>query len=76
MKLPEAIRKWKFIATDWNDENHILGDDTLFVGSEKEAFNRCKLLSDAWEEKNWFLCKTVMESQGIMWQGPGKQGGL
>jgi hypothetical protein len=77
MRLPEAIRKWRILAKDFDDIVHDLTEEILFVGTEKEVNNRADELSCAYEAKyDIFLSSIIIEACGIMWQGPGKLGGL
>jgi hypothetical protein len=75
MRLPNAIRKWKFLAYD-GDHCFYLGDDVCFVGTSKEVDARADILIDEYEREYGFIEAITLESQGIMWQGPGKDGGL
>jgi hypothetical protein len=78
IRFPDAIRKWKFIAEDFDDDNYIeLGGDVCFVGTTREANKRCEELEYVYErEHGECLSSVTLESLGIMWQGPGKFGGL
>ena len=76
MKLPGAIRKWEILGEDFDGETISLTEDVPFVGTSREADQRAKKLSDAYEAEHGFLSTLIIESMGIMWQGPSERGGL
>ena len=70
MRLPNAIRKWHIIAYA---DGSCINLQCDFVGTWEESRHRSVILSEEYEGE---ISAIEINSQGIMWQGPGKDGGL
>lgn len=70
MRFPNAIRKWQIVAYV---DGSCIDLQSDFVGTWEQARHRSTILS---EEYDGEIDAIEINSQGIMWQGIGKDGGL